>query len=173
MNRTIVFGTGGCGCTVLNTINKSTGYENLVAVDSDTVSIERTTVKDKIQLAEEQVDKELITGWVKDYSNVVVVFGAAGKYGSNVGKRILQVSKAFGKQVEAVLVLPFSFEGKEKNDHAERVLEDLKAEGCKVYSAHSDNSLSFMCSGVGMSAAMGKLNEEIADYIQNEYLSER
>ena len=150
--RIRVVGVGGSGKNAINHMiaSKVRGVE-FIAVNSDAQDLHRSLAKRKIHIgknltrglgtgmnpelgkraAEEtrQEIQEALTG----SDMVFITCGMGGGTGTGGAPIIAKIAKEVGALVIAVVTKPFSFEGAQRKDIAERGLAELKKEGRRVH----------------------------------------
>jgi len=137
-----IVGVGGAGINILNNLNiKSNMATELWAINTDSKSLVRSKISNKIQLSNDgkgmggdsikgwlvakQADK--LVGLVKDTDAVILLSGLGGGTGSGVTPVIAKLAKKFGIKVFAIATMPFKHEGLSRRKKAEITLGELSA----------------------------------------------
>jgi len=145
--RIRVVGVGGSGKNAINHMieSKVRGVE-FIAVNSDAQDLHRSLAKRKIHIGK-NLTRGLGTGMNPDLGRraaeetrqeiqealtgsdmVFITCGLGGGTGTGASAIIAKIAKEVGALVIAVVTKPFSFEGVQRKDIAERGLADLKKE---------------------------------------------
>lgn len=145
--RIRVVGVGGSGCNAVNHMidSKVRGVE-FVAVNSDAQDLHRSLSKRKIHIGK-NLTRGLGTGMNPDLGKraaeetrqqiqealqgsdmVFITCGFGGGTGTGASAVIAKIAKEVGALVIAIVTKPFSFEGAQRKDIAERGLAELKKE---------------------------------------------
>jgi cell division protein FtsZ len=143
-----VVGIGGAGCNLLNTMiegQQISGVEFIaVNTDAQDLSISKAVVKIPIghnitkglgagadpevgqRAAEESIDQ--IKANLEGSDMVFIAAGMGGGTGTGASPIIAQIAKELGALTIGAVTKPFSFEGAQRMENAERGIELLKAE---------------------------------------------
>jgi cell division GTPase FtsZ len=122
MKRAVLIGIGGCGHNFLKEYWKNTPSHEwrINAVGAD------FTPKDGMTLLLDKLDA-LPTNWdtldqyFRDADSLAIVGSVAGVAGSALIPALLSMAKLRGLNTVAVLIVPFEFEGKDRNHQARRL----------------------------------------------------
>jgi cell division protein FtsZ len=145
--RIRVVGVGGSGKNAINhMINSKVRGVEFVAVNSDAQDLHRSLAKRKIHIGK-NLTRGLGTGMNPELGKraaeetrqeiqealsgsdmVFITCGMGGGTGTGASSIIAKIAKEVGALVIAVVTKPFSFEGNQRKDIAERGLADLKKE---------------------------------------------
>ncbi len=148
-----IIGVGGAGCNIIKKMIYE-GFEGveLVAVNSDSVGLKRSSVTRKLLIGKRQEgvyllsdsyrvglkaaeeSEEDIQDMVRDADMVIVVGGMGGPCASGAAPFIARIAQEQGKQIAAVVTEPFSFEGLNRKRNAEAGISLLQevTESCVV-----------------------------------------
>lgn len=145
--RIRVVGVGGSGKNALNHMieSKIRGVE-FIAINSDAQDLHRSLAKRKIHIGK-NLTRGLGTGMNSELGRraaeetrqeiqealsgsdmVFITCGMGGGTGTGASAVVAKIAKEIGALVIAVVTKPFSFEGAQRKDIAERGLSDLKKE---------------------------------------------
>lgn len=145
--RIRVVGVGGSGGNALNHMvtSKVKGVE-FIAVNSDAQDLHRSLAKRKIHIgknltrglgtgmnpemgrrAAEETRQEIMEA-IQGSDMVFITCGMGGGTGTGAAAVVAKISKELGALTIAVVTKPFSFEGSQRRDIAERGLSELKKE---------------------------------------------
>lgn len=141
MNRTIIIGVGGAGCTIAEQLGRSLGYKVLV-VNTVGNHLEEKAAQHRLYLniysrsgrLPTVITAEAAAGEAADEfrkildgnQRVILVAGLGGITGSGAAPALARIARAFGAHITAVATLPFSFE-EQRRTVAEAALLKLKA----------------------------------------------
>ncbi len=123
MNKSAIFGLGGCGVNFMNDIlsSNSDNYKLVVVSDLDTIDI--SSGIDKITLNNNTIED--IIKISKSFSEIYIVSGLGG---SN-SEYLISIIEGLIKnniKINVICNTPFSWEGKKRNNLSKSILEKLK-----------------------------------------------
>lgn len=183
--RIRVVGVGGSGKNALNHMieSKVRGVE-FVAVNSDAQDLHRSLAKRKIHIgknltrglgtgmnpelgkraAEEtrQEIQEALTG----SDMVFITCGMGGGTGTGAAGVVAKIAKEVGALVIAVVTKPFSFEGTQRKDIAERGLADLKKEVDAFIVIPNDKLLAIVAKDTSAKSAFAMCDEILRQAVE-------
>jgi cell division protein FtsZ len=145
--RIRVVGVGGSGCNAINhMINSKVKGVEFVAVNTDAQDLHRSLAKRKIHIgknltrglgagmnpdlgrrAAEETRQEIQEA-LQGSDMVFITCGMGGGTGTGASTTVAKIAKELGALTVAVVTRPFSFEGAQRNEIAERGLAELKKE---------------------------------------------
>ncbi|MGE5541356.1 MAG: cell division protein FtsZ [Bacillota bacterium] len=145
--RIRVVGVGGSGCNAVNhMVNSKVKGVEFIAVNSDAQDLHRSLAKRKIHIGK-NLTRGLGTGMNPDLGKraaeetrqeiqealqgsdmVFITCGMGGGTGTGAAPVVARIAKEIGALTIAVVTRPFTFEGAQRKDIAERGLADLKQE---------------------------------------------
>lgn len=145
--RIRVVGVGGSGCNAVNhMVASKVKNVEFIAVNSDAQDLHRSLAKRKIHIGK-NLTRGLGTGMNPDLGRraaeetrqeiqealsgsdmVFVTCGMGGGTGTGASSVVAKIAKEVGALVIAIVTKPFSFEGAQRREIADRGLEELKKE---------------------------------------------
>ncbi|OGZ64007.1 MAG: cell division protein FtsZ [Candidatus Staskawiczbacteria bacterium RIFCSPLOWO2_01_FULL_37_25b] len=161
MNPSIkVIGAGGSGSNTISRIAKFNGKGvELIAINTDAQALHFCRSENKIligknttrglgagmdvnlgQLAAEESKEEIAEG-LRGADMVFITCGLGGGTGSGASPVIAEISKNMGCLTIAVVTMPFSFEGEQRQKIAKSALENLKDKVDSILVISNDNLL--------------------------------
>lgn len=159
--RIKVLGVGGSGLNALNHMinSKVTGVE-FVAINTDAQDLHNSPAKRKVHIGKNltrglgagmnpgvgkraaEETREELQEVVKGSDMVFIATGLGGGTGSGASPVVAKIAKESGALTVAVVTKPFSFEGKQRIDIAERALAELRDEVDAIIVIPNDRLLS-------------------------------
>lgn len=144
VSRIKVFGVGGCGCNVINSIViKSLSEVEFIAVNTGIRSLNRSLAHLKVQIGKELTrgdgaggdsekgrlaaleDKETLMSCLEETDIVFIIAGMGKGTGTGAAPVIASIAKEKGIFTIAAVIKPFYFEGTRRSQHAEEGLREL------------------------------------------------
>lgn len=145
--RIRVVGVGGSGCNAVNhMINSKVKGVEFIAINTDAQDLHRSLAKRKIHVgknltrglgagmnpdlgkrAAEETRQEIQEA-LQNSDMVFITCGMGGGTGTGASAVVAKIAKELGALTVAVVTRPFSFEGSQRKDIADRGLADLKKE---------------------------------------------
>lgn len=192
-NITIV-GVGGGGGNILNNIS-SMSYDNvrLVAMNTDKLALERTTVQETLLLGKTRTKGKSASGdpalgyeaaiesqkeikkTLTGSDLVFLLTGLGGGTGTGASLVVAETAKSLGAKVIVIATTPFSWEGATRSVLSEMGLEELHKvadnvvvlhnNDLKAYLASINESLSLTEAFLGMDRVIGNNIEAFVDLI--------
>jgi cell division protein FtsZ len=158
-SKIMIVGIGNAGVTVLDQLAVAhPGLSGLLAVNNDPDSLLASVIPDRITVPEGDpgdgfvaIDEEFGTA-VAGAPAVLLCGGLGGATGSFLLHALAVHSKSAGIPTMACVGMPFSFEGRQKREEAERALEKLRAVCDAVITVDNDR----LSGGTPSSAAVGE-----------------
>ncbi len=177
-----VLGVGGSGSNTVSRIAKL-GVEGveLVAINTDAQALHFCKVPKKILIgknttkglgagmdtslgsAAAQENKQEILEVLNGADMVFITCGLGGGTGSGAGPVIAQISRALGILTVVVVTTPFSFEGEQRKQVAQKAMADFKGKADSILVISNDNLLKMIDETTTVSNAF-----EICDDILKE-----
>jgi len=143
--RIRIFGVGGCGCNVINSIvTKNLSDVEFIAVNTGTRSLNRSLAHQKVQIGRELTggdgaggdsekgrhaaleDKETLMRCLEETDIVFIIAGMGKGTGTGAAPVIARLAKEKNLFTIAAVTKPFYFEGRQRSLHAEEGLRELK-----------------------------------------------
>jgi len=180
-----VVGVGGAGSNAISRIAKSKIPRiDLVAINTDFQDLKKCQAHSKLRIgkkltqglgagmnpeigrlaAEEQ--REEIAEILKGSDTVFITAGFGGGTGSGASPVIAEISKNLGILTVAIVTKPFSFEGNQRLEIAQKGLEKLKAKVDSLISISNDRLLATLSPDISLSKAFWFGDEILRDAIQ-------
>jgi len=138
-------GIGGGGCNLLDGIFNIDQRHRYIYIDSDRQALESRRSNNRILLTNDkrsglgcggdmrcgakmvsEASKEKIMAFTEPFDKIYVVVTLGGGVGSGASGKIVSFLRSIGKEVEVFAILPFGFEGKVRNDNAEKAMHLLR-----------------------------------------------
>ncbi len=186
MNTEIkVIGVGGSGGNALSRMMKAKikGVE-LIAINADAQDLARSLSHKKIRIGKEltkglgtgmnpeigrqaaEEQREDIEKEIEGADLVFIACGLGGGCGSGAAPIVAEIAKKKGALTIAVVTKPFSFEGIQRMEIAERALRELKARVDTLISVSNDKLLSFLDNRTTLSEAFWLCDETLRQAVQ-------
>ncbi|MEK7125937.1 MAG: cell division protein FtsZ [Patescibacteria group bacterium] len=183
--RIRVVGVGGSGCNAINHMidSKVRGVE-FVAVNSDTQDLHRALSKRKIHIGK-NLTRGLGTGMNPDLGKraaeetrqqiqetlqgsdmVFITCGMGGGTGTGASAVVAKIAKEVGALVIAIVTKPFSFEGAQRKDIAERGLSELKKEVDAFIVIPNDKLLTVVEKNLSLKQAFALCDEVLREAVE-------
>lgn len=183
--RIRVVGVGGSGKNALNHMieSKVRGVE-FIAVNSDAQDLHRSLAKRKIHIGK-NLTRGLGTGMNSELGKraaeetrqeiqealsgsdmVFITCGMGGGTGTGASAVVAKIAKEIGALVIAVVTKPFSFEGAQRKDIAERGLADLKKEVDAFIVIPNDKLLSIVDKETSAKSAFAMCDEILRQAVE-------
>ena len=140
-----VLGVGGGGCNAINSmIDSNVKSATFIAVNTDNQALMRSKAEKCIQIGEKltkglgagsnpnvgeaaaEESKEMITECIKGTDLLFIAAGMGGGTGTGAASVIARIAKELGILTVAVVTKPFSFEGKVRNENANKGIANLR-----------------------------------------------
>lgn len=183
--RIRVVGVGGSGKNALNhMINSKVRGVEFVAVNSDAQDLHRSLAKRKIHIGK-NLTRGLGTGMNPELGKraaeetrqeiqealsgsdmVFITCGMGGGTGTGASSVVAKIAKEVGALVIAVVTKPFSFEGAQRKDIAERGLADLKKEVDAFIVIPNDKLLSVVDQNTSAKGAFAMCDEILRQAVE-------
>lgn len=142
--RITIVGVGGAGSNVLNHIGHiHDDAVRLIALNTDTQSLERTTADEHYCLGESitqglgtggdpitgeraaDVCRHHIAGLLRGSDLIFIIAGMGGGTGTGAGPVVARVARELGALAIGIVTLPFAFEGKQRRHTAQNGLRQM------------------------------------------------
>ena len=189
--RIKVFGVGGCGCNVINSIiAKGRSEAEFIAVNTGIRGFDRSLAHVKVQIGKETTkgrgaggdpgkgrsaaleDKDILISCLGEAGVVFVIAGMGKGTGTGAAPVIASLAKEKGCLTIAAVIKPFYFEGRKRLQNAEEGIRELEqcVDALVVISndkicPHVQKGTSLLKSFEVVNAAMGKVVAGILDVI--------
>ncbi|HRH24131.1 MAG TPA: cell division protein FtsZ [Candidatus Paceibacterota bacterium] len=183
--RIRVVGCGGSGCNAVNhMINSKVKGVEFIAVNSDAQDLHRSLAKRKIHIGK-NLTRGLGTGMNPELGRraaeetrqeiqealqgsdmVFITCGMGGGTGTGSSAVVAKIAKEVGALTVAVVTRPFSFEGAQRSEIAERGLADLKKEVDAYLIIPNDKLLSIVEPGTSAKAAFAFADEILRQAVE-------
>ena len=183
--RILVFGVGGCGCNTINQLSQAPLNSNvqLIAINTDAQSLATTQCDTRIQIGPEttkglgagakpsrgeQAAQESALQLKERIEIADVVFitgGMGGGTGTGAMPQIAAFAAELDKPLVAVVTLPFSFEGKHRNQLATEGVEQLMQHASAVIVLPNDQLAKTLGSKVTVINAFFQSNRILQDVL--------
>ena len=140
-----VLGVGGGGCNAINSmIDSNVKSATFIAVNTDNQALMLSKADNCVQIGEKltkglgagsnpnvgeaaaEESKDAITECIKDTDLLFIAAGMGGGTGTGAASVIARIAKELGILTVAVVTKPFSFEGKVRNENANKGIANLK-----------------------------------------------
>ena len=126
--RIAVVGIGGAGCNVVNDLYWADGSMDIIAINTDKISLKETNADKKVRLCKDvtkgegakgdtllgqrcaEAHKDDIREALEGYDTVIMIAGMGGGTGTGVAPVVASVAHSMGLITIAVVIRPFSFE---------------------------------------------------------------
>lgn len=179
-------GVGGAGGNIVNLAVKDSfsGIEFItVNTDSQTLKVSRTPVKIELgtyitkgegtggnldaakRACEEQ--REEIVQVLKGADLVFITAGMGGGTGTGASPVISEIAHGLGIMTIAVIVLPFSFEGKRKRMKALRGMEELKTTVDTLITIENDKLFAGLIDNLSLKESFDRANYMLVELIES------
>ncbi len=186
MNTKIkVVGVGGSGGNALSRMMKAKirGVE-LIAINADAQDLAKSLSHKKIRIGKEltkglgtgmnpeigrqaaEEQREDIEKEIEGADLVFITCGLGGGCGSGAAPIVAEIAKKKGALTIAVVTKPFSFEGIQRMEIAERALKELKTRVDTLISVSNDKLLSFLDNRTTLSEAFWLCDETLRQAVQ-------
>jgi len=138
-------GVGGGGCNILEDIAQIDPWHTFIHINSDLQALQQKSSKNKIVLGYDKkaglgcggqtecgamivdsTSKKQLFDLVDPFEKTYVIATLGGGVGSGATAQIVEYLNMIGKEVVVVAILPFSFEGKNRNDVAKTALMEIQ-----------------------------------------------
>ncbi len=183
--RIRVVGVGGSGKNAVNhMINSKVRGVEFIAVNSDAQDLHRSLAKKKIHIgknltrglgtgmnpelgkrAAEETRQEIQEG-LQGSDMVFITGGMGGGTGTGASAIVAKIAKEVGALVIAVVTRPFSFEGAQRHEIAERGLADLKKEVDAFIVIPNDKLLSIVEAQTSAKSAFALCDEILCQAVE-------
>ena len=139
-------GVGGGGCNILEDIAQIDPWHTFIHINSDLQALQQKSSKNKIVLGYDKkaglgcggqiecgamivdsASKKQLLEFVNRFKKAYVITTLGGGVGSGATAQIVEYLNMIGKEVVVVAILPFSFEGKNRNDVAKTALKEIQS----------------------------------------------
>lgn len=132
MKNLVLVGIGGAGIEIAK--------RNL---DNNWVLLDATNTANSAGFMSSSEANEVIDA-ISEFSAILICVGLGGKFGSSITPKIIDLAKRQGKFVGVVAFKPFSFEGHNRAETAEKAFEEIHKKAdysvCVSNSALSESS---------------------------------
>ncbi|GEM_PF-4463741 len=149
MHKTLVIGLGNTGISVIKILKKMESDAEFIVLSDDDIGVIGLNIKNNVlepadvYVGNNQItfvgDKSenryaenytnLIEDMVKDFNNVICIANLGEHLSLNILEHICKVSKNEDKTTDIAAIMPFSMEGKNKNELARKTLSSIKNAG--------------------------------------------
>lgn len=183
--RIRVIGVGGSGGNAINHMisSKVRGVEFL-AVNSDAQDLHRSLAKRKIHIGKNltrglgtgmnpelgkraaEETRQQIQEALQGSDMVFITCGMGGGTGTGASAVVAKIAKEVGALVIAIVTKPFSFEGAQRKDIAERGLSDLKKEVDAFIVIPNDKLLSTVEQSLSLKQAFALCDEVLREAVE-------
>lgn len=138
-------GVGGGGCNILEDIAQIDPWHTFIHINSDLQALQQKSSRKKILLGYDKkaglgcggqiecgammvdsASKKELYDLVDSFEKTYIIATLGGGVGSGATAQIIDYLYTLGKEVVVVAVLPFSFEGKKRNDVAQDALKEIQ-----------------------------------------------
>jgi len=140
-----IIGIGGGGGNIVADISKIDSHFHTVYINSDIDALNSKQSGDKLvlgrdtkrglgcgaqvscgmKLFDEEIKKEL-SSLIKNDEEIYLISTLGGGVGSGATPEILKYLQKRGKNIKVIVITPFSFEGKRRNDTALHSIQDIQ-----------------------------------------------
>ncbi len=182
-----VIGVGGGGCNAINRIDTGLQGVTFIGVNTDRDALAKCRAEFKILIgenvaggrstrsnpevgqraAEESIDE--IISHIQDADMVFITAGMGGGVGTGAAPIIAKAAKDCGTYTVGIVTKPFTFEGKERWNKAEKGIQDLSDNVDSMVIIPNDRLIDASGKNTSMLEAFAMLDDFIAQYI-NEYV---
>lgn len=183
--RIRVVGVGGSGCNAVNhMVNSKVRNVEFVAVNSDAQDLHRSLAKRKIHIGK-NLTRGLGTGMNPELGKraaeetrqeiqealsgsdmVFITCGLGGGTGTGAAPIVAKIAKEVGALVIGVVTKPFSFEGSQRREIAERGLAELKKEVDAFIVIPNDKLLAIVEKNTSAKAAFALCDEILRQAVE-------
>ncbi|MEK9184394.1 MAG: cell division protein FtsZ [Patescibacteria group bacterium] len=183
--RIRVVGTGGSGCNAVNhMINSKVKGVEFIAVNTDAQDLHRSLAKKKIHIGK-NLTKGLGAGMNPDLGRraaeetrqeiqealqgsdmVFITCGMGGGTGTGAAPTVAKIAKELGALTVAVVTKPFTFEGLQRKEIADRGLAELKKEVDAFIVIPNDKLLSIVEAQTTASSAFALADEILRQAVE-------
>ncbi|HEX5774342.1 MAG TPA: cell division protein FtsZ [Candidatus Paceibacterota bacterium] len=183
--RIRVVGTGGSGCNAVNhMINSKVKGVEFIAVNTDAQDLHRALAKKKIHIgknltkglgagmnpelgrrAAEETRQEIQEA-LQGSDMVFITCGMGGGTGTGAAPTVAKIAKELGALTVAVVTKPFTFEGLQRREIAERGLAELKKEVDAFIVIPNDKLLSIVEAGTTARNAFALADEILRQAVE-------
>lgn len=140
-----IIGIGGGGCNIADDISKIDNRFHIVHINSDIDALNSKQSGEKIvlgrntkrglgcgaqvscgmKLFDDEIKKEL-SSLIKSYKEIYLISTLGGGVGSGATLEIVKYLQKRRKNIKVIVVTPFSFEGKRRNDISLHSIQDIQ-----------------------------------------------
>jgi len=188
MIRIVVVGVGGAGG---NAVARSarTGLKGveLYAINTDKQALDKLDVPQKILIGEPvthglgaggdpelgrkaiESDKELVAEILRGAHMVFIVAGLGGGTGSGAAPVIAQMAKENGALTVAIVTMPFTVEGRKRNEIAEDSVEKLREYVDTLHIVRNQKLLSVINNKTSVAETFEIANKQLQDEVEGVY----
>ncbi|MCI4434921.1 MAG: cell division FtsZ family protein [Thermoplasmata archaeon] len=184
--KILVAGVGGAGCNTVNTLSAlNLKGVDLLAINTDRISLERSGANKKLLLGKRFVNGQSTSGnielgeqiaessiqeinqMLEGYDIIFVLAGLGGGSGGGIGPVVAQQAKRNKKSlVVSIVTLPFKAEGKRKMDIAKLSLEKFYQNSNTVIVLENDRLLNIV-PNLPLEKAFKIMDYLVSDIIHN------
>lgn len=181
--KTLLLGVGGCGMNTLQSfINDERFY--CVAINTDSESLGKSAFANKLFVSRSFVQcikngqlttinhapidetKATLSELFARHNRVVIFAGLGGIAGSSLTLAIAAFAQSQCAPVTCVVIMPFKFERYERADTAKQTLKQLENIPSVTVTIFHNDSLLDTSGALSLTDAFGKINQQIADTIE-------
>ena len=164
-----VMGVGGGGCNAINSmIESNISSAEFIAVNTDNQALLLSKAEKRIQIGEKltkglgagsdpnigeaaaEESKEIIAETLKGTDLLFIASGMGGGTGTGAASVIARIARELGVLTVAVVTKPFSFEGRVRNDNANKGIINLRKYVDTLVIIPNDKLLQFLPAQTGM-----------------------
>lgn len=183
--RIRVVGVGGSGLNAVNhMINSKVSGVEFVAVNTDTQDLHRSLAKKKIHIGKNltrglgagmnpdigrraaEETRQQIQEALSGSDMVFITCGMGGGTGTGASPLVAKVAKEIGALTVAIVTKPFSFEGAQRRDIADRGLEELKKEVDAFIVIPNDRLLTLVEQTLSLKNAFAMCDEVLREAVE-------
>jgi len=167
-----VVGVGGAGCNAISRMAKSKIFGvDLIAINTDLQDLKKTRAHFKIRIGKNLTkglgagmkpeigekaaleQREEIKEILKGADMVFITAGLGGGSGTGASPIVAEISKSLGVLTLGIFTLPFSFEGNQRSEIAQKGLKRLREKVDSLISISNDKLLSILSPNTPLSKA--------------------
>ena len=168
-NKVTILGLGGSGGQILHHIAKQCDNYNLLYADSDETSLLESTIKTVKTYNNGQTDFVSIIKEIKDCEKLIITTGLGGNFGTFSSYILYKMAKTENIQdIELILTMPASFEGRRRKNLAQETLELLNTNNVDYRIIHFDNLIEKMDKKVSLKDCFKIMDEVIYQKIKGQ-----